>query len=391
VRRTIVAEFHRYVAGLRHTTLPGPKLDSGRGRPACGLAVADAGGNSASGSLLRRRQFSISDPPPMKWSDSKCGGGWMSVSYLLSSYNKDEYLRTVLESIAFELNDTGGEVVIIDDGSTDGSWGSIQAFAKTDQRIRIFRQPNAGIFCVTNRLLAEAGASWLRMIDCDDPLVPGSTKYLKHTADLHSLDYVFGSTRPYGPAPLRTEALLQCPPFIGGEVKILNDPIRHAIRDYNHVPTTTLIRANIVPNNLQLPEQFLSCQDLALALRLFQHARVGMVDRAVCFQLVDHERRLSANEALTWFQTIEIIREFGEKHLTEDLKHIAARKVVSRSLRRLRKRRQRCEMFDIYVRLLWLYGSLRFRQVQNWVPYLDAAAIPYKRELESVLSTRKIY
>jgi glycosyltransferase involved in cell wall biosynthesis len=315
----------------------------------------------------------------------------MSVSYLLSSYNKDEYLKAVLESISIELNETDGEVVVIDDGSTDGSWASIQSFAKTDPRIRVFRQPNAGIFCVTNRLLAQAHSSWLRIIDCDDPLIPGSTKYLINVAELHSLDYVFGSTREYGPSPLNMDALLQCAPVSDGEVKVLNDPIQYAIRDYNHVPTTTLIRANVIPKDLQIPEQFLSCQDLALALRLFSHSRVGHVERPVCFQLVEHGRRLSANEALTWFQTIEIIREFGEKNFTDGIKHMAARKFVSRSLRWMRKKQIRGEMFDIYVKLLWLYGALRFRQARNWGAYLDAAAIPYRRELNSVLTTRKIY
>src|SRR4029078_308628 len=179
--------------------------------------------------------------------------------------------------------------------------------------------------------------------------------YLMNTANQYSLDYIFGSTREYGPDPLTEDELVQTQVNEDSEVQFLNDPIRYAIRDFNHVPTTTLIRASVIPKNLQLPEQFLSCQDLALALRLFQHSKVGWVNRPVCFQLVNHKRRLSANEALTYFQTLEIIREFGEENFSGAVKHVAARKLVSRSLRWLRKNQLRSKMFSAYLQLLKLY------------------------------------
>ncbi len=45
----------------------------------------------------------------------------MAVSYLVSSYNKQPWLPNVLESVAREREATGGEIALVDDGSTDGS------------------------------------------------------------------------------------------------------------------------------------------------------------------------------------------------------------------------------------------------------------------------------
>ena len=53
----------------------------------------------------------------------------MPVSYLVSSYNKRPWLPAVLASVARERGKTGGEIVLIDDGSADGSADLCAAFA----------------------------------------------------------------------------------------------------------------------------------------------------------------------------------------------------------------------------------------------------------------------
>lgn len=129
----------------------------------------------------------------------------MCVSYLISSYNKSEYLESVLQSVAAELAQTAGEALVLDDGSTDASWELIQEFCKRDCRITIRKQENRGIFNVTNQLINFASQKWLRLIDCDDPLIIGSTALLIETAENNKADYIFGKTIPYGPAPLSAQ------------------------------------------------------------------------------------------------------------------------------------------------------------------------------------------
>lgn len=300
----------------------------------------------------------------------------MPVSYLISSYNKSEYLASVLESVAAELALTGGDVLIIDDGSKDSSWSLIREFSKRDPRITCRRQENRGIFNVTNQLLASSIRKWLRIIDCDDPLVIGSTSFMMQLAEDNDADYIFGSTLTYGPEPLTGAPAKLAEPH-PSTVTILSDPLKYAIRDFNHIPATALMRRRSVPASLRLNEELISCQDLALALPVFAQARVARVDAAVCHQLVQSSKRLSANEALTYFQTIQILKEFGASKFDEEYRYIAMRKIVSRALKWMRHEKLITTAPMLYSRLLFLYATLLVSNPARWEYYLDSAAESY--------------
>jgi glycosyltransferase involved in cell wall biosynthesis len=311
----------------------------------------------------------------------------MSVSYLISSYNKAEYLAAVLDSVIHELDATGGEVVIIDDGSRDSSWSLIQQFSTRDSRIRCRRQENRGIFNVTNQLIRSASQSWLRIIDCDDPPIKGSTATLIKIAEDNRADYIFGTSAPYGPEPLsdkRAKSWQKAPTCI----TILHDPIRYAIRDYDHVPSTTLIRRVSVPVDMVLNESLISCQDLALALPVFERARVVRITVPVCHQLTGSSKRLSANEALTYVQTIQIIKEYGATNFEDKHRYMAARKIVSRALRWMRHKDMISNSPVLYAKLVLLYCTLMIASPKRWERYLDSAALAY---VDFLPADRRIY
>lgn len=300
----------------------------------------------------------------------------MSVSYLISSYNKAEYLAAVLERVAAELAATGGEVFIIDDGSKDSSWSIIRKFCESDRRISCRRQENRGIFNVTNQLIDFATKKWLRIIDCDDPPISGSTELMAKLAEENNADYIFGTTLMYGPAPLTAEQSKSAQQHPSA-VTIVSDPFRYAIRDYNHIPTAALMRRLSIPSAFRLNEDLISCQDLALALPVFEQARVARIDVAVCHQLVHSTKRLSANEALTYFQTIQILKEFGASKFDENYRYMAARKTVSRALKWMRHEKLIAKAPQLYARLLYLYTTLLVSNPAQWEYYLDSAAETY--------------
>ncbi|MEZ5898560.1 MAG: glycosyltransferase family 2 protein [Hyphomicrobiaceae bacterium] len=314
----------------------------------------------------------------------------MSVSYLISSYNKCEYLRVVLQTVYGELQVTDGEVVIVDDGSSDNSWDIIVDFARRDNRISIHKQQNRGIFNVTNKLLGLGQQRWLRFIDCDDPLIPGSTEVLKQLAESKMADYVFGNMIPYGPGPLacfgvESQDQADC------TFEILDDPLLYAISGYNHIPTAALISRRSLDPGVRLEEDLVSCQDLAVALLVFEHGRVLRVDAPVCWQLVGVENRLSSREALTFHQTIEILKRFGTTHFNPRYKQIAAKKVLSRSLRWMRRNALIRQRPFTYVTLLIAYGRSKVGISTDWEQAMTLATVPLARDVEAILQGQKIY
>jgi glycosyltransferase involved in cell wall biosynthesis len=95
----------------------------------------------------------------------------LRVSVLMPVFNGGPYLATAIESVqAQTLADF--ELVIVDDGSTDGSEDVIAGFAARDRRIRVYRKPNSGISETLNRGIAEARGDWIARLDADDVMLP---------------------------------------------------------------------------------------------------------------------------------------------------------------------------------------------------------------------------
>jgi glycosyltransferase involved in cell wall biosynthesis len=90
-------------------------------------------------------------------------------SVIVPLYNKRLHVGRALESV---LSQTHGafELIVIDDGSTDGSRAVVNAF--TDSRIRLLCQENRGVSEARNRGIREASTPLLAFLDADDEWCP---------------------------------------------------------------------------------------------------------------------------------------------------------------------------------------------------------------------------
>ncbi|ARG97150.1 glycosyltransferase family 2 protein [Legionella micdadei] len=105
------------------------------------------------------------------------------ISYLIPSYNHEDYLPFLLESIVLDIKQlkVPAEVIIIDDGSADRSLWVIQAWVEANRDlfpISCVSQENRGIGAVLNRMVDLSRGEYLRVCASDDVLVPGSTQLL---------------------------------------------------------------------------------------------------------------------------------------------------------------------------------------------------------------------
>ncbi|TGD82229.1 glycosyltransferase family 2 protein [Hymenobacter wooponensis] len=94
-----------------------------------------------------------------------------TVSVILPVYNQEPYLAETIESVLAQ-SFTDFELLILDDGSKDGSADIIRRYAARDPRIRAFFGPNAGKCEATNKLVAQAQAHWCAFLDADDVMLP---------------------------------------------------------------------------------------------------------------------------------------------------------------------------------------------------------------------------
>lgn len=108
------------------------------------------------------------------------------VSVVIPLYNHARYVEAAIASVrAQTLADW--ELLVIDDGSSDGSAEAVEALLarSPDPRIRLHRQPNAGSHATINRGLAMARGQYLAVLNSDDLFAPTRLEVLVERARAH--------------------------------------------------------------------------------------------------------------------------------------------------------------------------------------------------------------
>lgn len=89
----------------------------------------------------------------------------MKFSIIIALYNKAPYICNTIASVLTQTF-TDYEVIVIDDGSSDG--GAELVAAMMAPRLRLVRQTNAGVSAARNRGIALARGEWVAFLDADD-------------------------------------------------------------------------------------------------------------------------------------------------------------------------------------------------------------------------------
>jgi cellulose synthase/poly-beta-1,6-N-acetylglucosamine synthase-like glycosyltransferase/peptidoglycan/xylan/chitin deacetylase (PgdA/CDA1 family) len=106
----------------------------------------------------------------------------LPVSVLLAAYNEERVIRRTIETI-LASDYPFIEVLIIDDGSTDGTSTIVRELMATDPRIRLVNQPNAGKSTALNHGLSLVEGSHVVTLDADTILTPTTiTNLVRHFA-----------------------------------------------------------------------------------------------------------------------------------------------------------------------------------------------------------------
>lgn len=99
------------------------------------------------------------------------------ISVIIPVYNAEKWLRRCIDSILAQTF-TDFELLLVDDGSTDGSPAICDSYATLDPRVRVFHKPNGGVSSARNLGLDNARGVWVTFVDSDDFLSPHSFQSL---------------------------------------------------------------------------------------------------------------------------------------------------------------------------------------------------------------------
>ena len=111
------------------------------------------------------------------------------ISVIIPVYKVERYLRECLESVLTQDYDAL-EVILIDDGSPDGSGAICDEYAAKDSRVKVIHQKNGGAAAAKNAGLRIATGEYLSFVDSDDTLEPGAYRHMQSLLEENGADIV---------------------------------------------------------------------------------------------------------------------------------------------------------------------------------------------------------
>lgn len=254
------------------------------------------------------------------------------ISVVIPTYNRAHMVTRAIDS-ALKAISTGDEVIVCDDGSTDGTDKILKKYGRT---IRFIRAENQGAGAARNLGIRTAKHDWIAFLDSDDEWIsdhldlhraflessdvlfsfsnfdvfydemhwrePGRMRLVSWTKDPRSWDEILGQGVPYS----RFAKL----PVGRNDFKVHTGELYPEMLRTPYVPAwTSLVRRDAVGMNLWFPEDLPTFEDVDYYIRLSRLGNAAYLDCATAINHGHSGYRLTGADELTvettWIKVLE--------------------------------------------------------------------------------------
>jgi glycosyltransferase involved in cell wall biosynthesis len=244
-------------------------------------------------------------------------------SVIMPVYNHVDYVGAAVQSVIDQTR-RDWELILVDDGSTDGSVELVKQLAAGDDRITVLCQPNAGPAAARNTALAVAKADWLTYIDSDDVwLTDALENYGTFIAANPETTFIYGFRHRLNPDATITELTGEFQDAPTGAADLFG-------RMYlSHL--CVCYRRELIEKAGPYDSALRSCEDYELYLRMSLHCRFNPLGKATGLRR-RHDKNLSRQTGHSRFQEAQILQRFVQQQGGDQL---VQAKLVRRRLGRL--------------------------------------------------------
>jgi len=214
------------------------------------------------------------------------------VSVVMPTYNRRNYIRESLDSVLAQ-DFSAFEVIVVDDGSTDGTEKEVRLY---QDRIRYIRQENRGAGVARNVGIRNARGAYIAFMDSDDLSRPNHLKNLYSFLDRNSEFAMVVGNGGYLGGKYRNRSAIIAPKRVkrleerGVTVKDLFDG--RVVRLQG-----TMTRKSVFEEIGLLDEWFRLSYDLDIALRIIKDHQIGFINEEV-YLWRQHGDNISSNDEL---------------------------------------------------------------------------------------------
>jgi len=108
----------------------------------------------------------------------------ISFSVVMPAYNTEPWIGKAIQSVLDQTR-TDFELIVVDDGSTDGTVASVERYVRQDDRVSLVTQPHRGSSAARNSAIALAIGDYVSFIDSDDLWLPRYLEVMAATLECH--------------------------------------------------------------------------------------------------------------------------------------------------------------------------------------------------------------
>ncbi|MDF2990982.1 MAG: putative glycosyltransferase [Microbacterium sp.] len=244
-----------------------------------------------------------------------------TVSIIVPVYNAEPHLEACVRSILAQ-DHAQLEVILVDDGSTDGSARICDAFAQTDPRVRVIHRPNGGIAAAQNSGLDAATGQFVTFCDNDDLMSPRLVSRLLSLLVDNDADMSCCRWHSVG-ASVASDELARNGDDPPGRVEVIYDPgrayqsvftltlrklQRTELRYFSEANWGKLYRAELF-DGIRFPDGRYA-QDVAVAMDLYTRMRRVASCEDALYYWVQHPQSVSHQARQTAYFS-DIVRAHG--------------------------------------------------------------------------------
>lgn len=226
----------------------------------------------------------------------------MKYSIIVPIFNVKEYIENTINSVLRQTAPYDTELILVDDGSTDGS-GEIIDKIKEDYngniKIIVVHQENRGCAAARNTGIEHSSGDWIILLDGDDMLTENALELFNDIISRNNgVDMVMTSALDlYNGEP----RAVQNPyiPIIDKEVSVTGNNVKFVLyslnRKYNHVPWRTAYRRDVIGNE-RFDETMLVYDDTDFVLRVYQNSKYLVISPEISYKRIFREDSITATK-----------------------------------------------------------------------------------------------
>jgi len=266
-------------------------------------------------------------------------------SIIIPLYNKELSIQGTLNSV-LDQTVQDYEIVVINDGSTDGSLAKVEEM--DDPRIRIVDKPNGGVSSARNRGVQEAKYDWIAFLDGDDLWKQNHLQEILKMMGLFPNEKMFATSFEY-----TDKRAIFVHPRKAGVFKIENY-FKEAQREFLVWSSNVVLHKACFQTAGYFNVDLNRGEDLDFWARLARYFTIIKSTLVTAVYRVDAENR--SEEYFDLHKSMVYNYNFGTAHTTDEVEYYKRQLVPA--LKWLLLKRRFCDFFVLYAKHIRFVGFL---------------------------------